>query len=53
MRRTLILAISCISLLSLAACGDKKQPSSQGEKSAPAAGSMGQMNDGMGSMKPQ
>jgi hypothetical protein len=51
MRRSLIIALSCLSLLGLAACGDKKSPTSQGDKMNPNAGSMEKMNDGMGSMK--
>ena len=51
MRRSLILALSCLSLLGLAACGDKKDAAGQADKSSPAAGSMGKMNDSMGSMK--
>jgi len=59
MRRSFILALSCLSLLfTLAACGDKKPAPSQGGKAQPEASSMnnmnegmGKMNDGMGSMK--
>jgi predicted small lipoprotein YifL len=59
MRRSFILALSCLSLLfTLTACGDKKPAPSQENKAQPAAGSMnnmkdgmGKMNDGMGSMK--
>ena len=51
MRRSLILALSCLSLLGLAACGNPTKPTGQGDSSQPAAGSMGKMNDGMGSMK--
>ena len=59
MRRSFILALSCMSLLfTLAACGDKKPAPSQDGKAEPAAGSMnnmkdgmGKTNDGMGSMK--
>jgi hypothetical protein len=51
MRRFLIVLLSSFSLLGLAACGDKTKPTGQGDANKPAAGSMGKMNDGMGTMK--
>jgi hypothetical protein len=51
MRRSFIIVVSCLSLVTLAACGDKKATPNQGDKAQPAAGSMNKMNDGMGSMK--
>jgi len=51
MRRFWLLALSCLSLLGLVACGVKRESSGQGDKTPPAAGSMGKMTDGMGSMK--